>query len=373
MVTMDDRPRLTEAEKKQNHIQSGTCYSLEEEQPTTPLDTRIEISRFHANSIYLQLRTTGYIISNLDSLLTNTFPWHLNLLPERKDQQPRWHNYTEHKRRTQIRTGLEAVSKIVPGCENLQRSEGVLLHKLVEHMAFHMEERKKMIEELEALGEEVDPKMKEWVSFFPLFFFHLLCSFLPLTCVCGQVRTGEASGLKLTVFLLSVITSDPSKTWNIITRTRLARTTDSRVISPRTERRGCRIRGRRRRNRHPSSSRAGSNKGNGRTRMLDTRGMASEADNVPRVWKLTLEMWAVDRIMDGIKKHSARKKRIQEIQRQGRRRQQKRNHEEAHQEERYQGEVVRTSCWCNAAHQPQRGFWGERIKYIPFVLLQKNH
>ncbi|EGO52935.1 hypothetical protein NEUTE1DRAFT_133463 [Neurospora tetrasperma FGSC 2508] len=88
MVTVDDRPRLTEEEKKQNHIQS------------------------------------------------------------------------EHKRRTQIRNGLEAVSKIVPGCENLQRSEGVLLHKLVEFMAVHMEERQKMIEELESLGEEVDLQMK---------------------------------------------------------------------------------------------------------------------------------------------------------------------------------------------------------------------
>lgn len=88
MVAVDDRPRLTEEEKKQNHIQS------------------------------------------------------------------------EHKRRTQIRNGLEAVSKIVPDCENLTRSEGVLLHKLVEFMAMHMEERQKMIKELESLGQEVDPQMK---------------------------------------------------------------------------------------------------------------------------------------------------------------------------------------------------------------------
>ena len=69
----------------------------------------------------------------------------------------------EHKRRQNIRDGFDRLCEIVPGLEGQGRSEGLVLKQTIAYMREQIRERREMIEQLEAAGETVDPKLKEWV------------------------------------------------------------------------------------------------------------------------------------------------------------------------------------------------------------------
>ncbi|KAJ3487074.1 hypothetical protein NLG97_g6488 [Lecanicillium saksenae] len=100
----DEKPRLTEEEKKQNHIASAARHL----DPST-------------NSASLQ---------------------------------------SEQKRRQAIREGFDRLTELVPGLEGQGRSEGLVLKKTVEYMRQQLDERQAMIERVEQTGGAVDPELK---------------------------------------------------------------------------------------------------------------------------------------------------------------------------------------------------------------------
>lgn len=111
-VPDDAKPRLTEEEKKQNHIASG------EKEPTLP--------------------GTGCVPTTSKT----------NIL-------------SEQKRREAIRAGFDRLCDLVPGLEGQGRSEGLVLKKTVDYMKEQMEIRRDLIKRLEDNGEVVDEKYKE--------------------------------------------------------------------------------------------------------------------------------------------------------------------------------------------------------------------
>lgn len=108
---VDDKPRLTEREKKQNHIASGEST---EEAATA------------ARAIHLLTPTP-------------TSP-------------------LEQKRRQAIREGFDRMTELVPGLEGQGRSEGLVLQRTVEFMKKAIEERQRLIREIESRGGTVDDK-----------------------------------------------------------------------------------------------------------------------------------------------------------------------------------------------------------------------
>jgi len=100
----DEKPRLSEHEKKQNHIASGQTilYDLK-----------------HNSDIFL-----------------------------------------EQKRRQAIREGFDRLTELVPGLEGQGRSESVVLKKSVDYMRAQLEERRNLVERIENLGGHVDESYK---------------------------------------------------------------------------------------------------------------------------------------------------------------------------------------------------------------------
>jgi len=76
------------------------------------------------------------------------------------------HINSEHKRRQNIRDGFDRLCEIVPGLEGQGRSEGLVLKQTIAYMREQIRERREMIEQLEAAGETVDPKLKEPLAAF---------------------------------------------------------------------------------------------------------------------------------------------------------------------------------------------------------------
>lgn len=113
----DTKPRLTEEEKKQNHIASG-------KDPWS----------------YGWGGTDGEELVRPD---TNN-----DML-------------SEQKRREAIRAGFDRLCHLVPGLEGQGRSEGLVLKKTVEYMREQLEQRRDLILRLEAEGQVVDEKYKE--------------------------------------------------------------------------------------------------------------------------------------------------------------------------------------------------------------------
>ena len=74
------------------------------------------------------------------------------------------HIASEQKRRQAIRDGFDRLSYLVPGLEGQARSEGVVLQKTLEFMRQEIEERKRLIVQIEALGGSVPDKFKEAIS-----------------------------------------------------------------------------------------------------------------------------------------------------------------------------------------------------------------
>jgi heteromeric Ino2p/Ino4p transcription factor len=96
---VEEKPRLSETEKKANHIASGTHLSR-----AGPADARA----------------------------------------------------AEQKRREAIREGFDRLARMVPGMEGQGRSEGLVLGKTVEYMLEQLATRRDLVSQLEAMGEDVE-------------------------------------------------------------------------------------------------------------------------------------------------------------------------------------------------------------------------
>lgn len=105
----DEKPRLSEHEKKQNHIASG----------------------------WFPYYVLHYLIIDLDSNF-----------------------YLEQKRRQAIREGFDRLTELVPGLEGQGRSESVVLKKSVDYMRAQLEERRNLVARIESLGGHVDESFK---------------------------------------------------------------------------------------------------------------------------------------------------------------------------------------------------------------------
>ncbi len=67
----------------------------------------------------------------------------------------------EQKRRQAIREGFDRLTDLVPGLEGQGRSEGLVLSRTVEFMREQLEERRRLVEAIEARGGHVPESMKE--------------------------------------------------------------------------------------------------------------------------------------------------------------------------------------------------------------------
>lgn len=104
----DDKPRLTEEEKKQNHIASGKFLYL---------------------FFIIWHKTDGYGI--------------------------------EQKRREAIRAGFDRLCDLVPGLEGHGRSEGFVLKETVKYVREQLARRRELVEAAEARGVTVPEHLKE--------------------------------------------------------------------------------------------------------------------------------------------------------------------------------------------------------------------
>ena len=71
------------------------------------------------------------------------------------------HIASEQKRRAAIREGFDRLAELTPGMEGQGRSEGLVLSKVVEFAEEQMEERKRLIREIEGRGGIVDGDLKK--------------------------------------------------------------------------------------------------------------------------------------------------------------------------------------------------------------------
>lgn len=116
-VPNDEKPRLTEEEKKQNHIASGM--------------------KVHVVFLIL-LYTHIPFLNTLDLMRT----------------------HIEQKRRQAIREGFDRLTELVPGLEGQGRSEGLVLKRTVDYMREQLSERQAIIDRIEQAGGDVDEKHK---------------------------------------------------------------------------------------------------------------------------------------------------------------------------------------------------------------------
>lgn len=68
---------------------------------------------------------------------------------------------TEQKRRQAIRDGFDKVASLVPGLEGQGRSEGHVLNVTVQFILEKIEERRQLVEQIEARGGAVSDELKE--------------------------------------------------------------------------------------------------------------------------------------------------------------------------------------------------------------------
>lgn len=84
--------------------------------------------------------------------------------PRLTEEQKRQNHITsEQKRRQAIRDGFDKLAALVPGLEGQGRSEGHVLNVSVQHILEKLEERKFLIQQIEARGGNVPHELKECV------------------------------------------------------------------------------------------------------------------------------------------------------------------------------------------------------------------
>jgi septum formation protein len=127
----EEKTRLTEVEKKQNHIMSGPS-SLPD--PVTAAKPRF-FSPQNSRLVYF---------NNLHHALYTyccVFGWLINIPL-----------LAEQKRRQAIREGFDRLTEIVPGLDGQGRSEGLVLGKTVAFMREQLEENERLKAEIRSLG-----------------------------------------------------------------------------------------------------------------------------------------------------------------------------------------------------------------------------
>lgn len=167
----DEKPRLTEEEKKQNHIASGM---VPHDLISPPAITQDPVYFCSAESMLhacihldLSIRYLFFLVKFYLFLLTC-----LALI--------------EQKRRQAIREGFDRLTELVPGLEGQGRSEGLVLKRTVEYMRQQMQERRALIERIEQSGGHVDDELKK-----------LVCSSLnPYPHLSHSTSTGRANAPK---------------------------------------------------------------------------------------------------------------------------------------------------------------------------------
>lgn len=110
----EDKPRLSEHEKKANHIASGKQIPIH--------------SSFH-------------VCIDIVRLILRSPP-------------------PEQKRRQAIREGFDRLTELVPGLEGQGRSESVVLKKTVDYMRAQLAERRRLVGRVEELGGQVEDSMR---------------------------------------------------------------------------------------------------------------------------------------------------------------------------------------------------------------------
>ncbi|KAL2756748.1 hypothetical protein ACRALDRAFT_1092882 [Sodiomyces alcalophilus JCM 7366] len=70
------------------------------------------------------------------------------------------HIASEQKRRQAIREGFDRLTELVPGLEGQGRSEGLVLQRTVKYMREQLDERRTLIDRIEAAGGHVDDNIK---------------------------------------------------------------------------------------------------------------------------------------------------------------------------------------------------------------------
>ncbi|ROV99328.1 hypothetical protein VSDG_04040 [Cytospora chrysosperma] len=78
-----------------------------------------------------------------------------------EEQKRQNHISSEQKRRQAIRDGFDKVASLVPGLEGQGRSEGHVLNVTVQYILEKIEERRQLVEQIEARGGHVSDEMKE--------------------------------------------------------------------------------------------------------------------------------------------------------------------------------------------------------------------
>jgi len=68
--------------------------------------------------------------------------------------------HLEQKRRQAIREGFDRLTELVPGLEGQGRSESVVLKKTVDYMRAQLDERRKLVAQIEDMGGKVEDNMK---------------------------------------------------------------------------------------------------------------------------------------------------------------------------------------------------------------------
>lgn len=122
----EEKSRLTEVEKRNNHVASGTF-------PLAPSPSRSAPSRPHPTDTPRSLCPT---LSNI--------PWSL----------------IEKKRREAIRFAFDRLTTLVPGLEGQGRSEGVVLQRTAEFLHEQLSENRRLADELETRGGDVPEHLK---------------------------------------------------------------------------------------------------------------------------------------------------------------------------------------------------------------------
>jgi hypothetical protein len=129
----DEKPRLTEEEKKQNHIASGA----------------------------LSLSPPSFFLSP-SALAALLLPF-LFAIPSTDGETLRLRAppHAEQKRRQAIREGFDRLTELVPGLEGQGRSEGIVLKRTVDFMRDQLEERRQLVQAIEQRGGHVDDAIKK--------------------------------------------------------------------------------------------------------------------------------------------------------------------------------------------------------------------